>query len=209
MDEVIVFPEAWSNFGPKMLALRTDRERRFVWAYLMNGLHDGRENGAKAARAAGYSDVKEGAKVRAHALMHRDDILEAMQEVAARELRGLAIPAVIAMSNMLGKPDHPDHRKTIEMVLNRVGMGERTGVDVHVSGEVTVNHTDAAIEDLRRLLALKVPRAELERMFGFSGLARYEKMLEEADRRAGRLIEHRADEATPTADAVPVPVPAK
>jgi hypothetical protein len=61
---------------------------------------------------------------------------------------------------------------------------------------VTVNHTDAAIEDLRRLLALKVPREELVQIFGFSGLDRYEKMLEIADQRVSRetgpVIEHEA-----------------
>lgn len=178
------FPD-WSNFGPKMQALR-DRERRFVWAYLMNSLTDGKENGAQAARDAGYSDVAEGAKVRAHHLLHRDDVLAALDEVAGRELRGLALPAVVALSKLLAKPDHADHRKAIEMVLNRVGHAERTAVDVNVTGEVVVNHTDAALNDLRMLKRLQVPRDQLEEMFGFSGLQRYEKMLAVAD---GRVIE--------------------
>lgn len=177
------FPPDWSGFGSKMLALR-ERERRFVWAYLLNAMTDGKENGAQAARDAGYSDVKEGCKVRAHGLLHRDDVLEAMQEVAARELRGLAIPAVVSLARMLQKPDHPDHRKSIEMVLNRVGMAERTQIDVTVGGEVTVNHTDAAVDDLKRLLLLGVPREKLVETFGFSGLSRFEKMLAEREGRA-------------------------
>jgi len=177
------FPEGWAGFGPKMLALR-ERERRFVWAFLVNAMTDGQENGAQAARDAGYSDVKEGAKVRAHSLLHRDDVLDAMNEVAARELRGLALPAVVALSKLLAKPDHEDHRKAIEMVLNRVGHAERTSVDVNVSGSVQVNHTDEAVAQLDTLLKLGVPRERLVETFGFSGLARYEKMLVERDRRA-------------------------
>lgn len=177
------FPPDWSGFGPKMLALR-ERERRFVWAYLLNAMTDGKENGAQAARDAGYSDVGEGCKVRAHGLLHRDDVLDAMQEVAGRELRGLALPAVLALSKLLAKPDHFDHRKSIEMVLNRTGMSERTAVDVNFSGQVTVNHTDAALDDLRRLLDLGVPREKLVEVFGFSGLSRYEKMLAQREGRA-------------------------
>lgn len=172
------FPENWAGFGPKMLALR-ERERRFVWAYMLNSMLDGKENGAQSARDAGYSDVKEGCKVRAHGLLHRDDILDAMNEVAGRELRGLAIPAVVALSKLLNKPDHADHRKSIEMVLNRIGYGERTAVDVTVTGEVNVNHTDAALDDLSRLKALGVPREKLIETFGHSGLTRYERLLEQ------------------------------
>jgi len=176
------FPEGWVGFGEKMLALR-ERERRFVWAYLLNSLTDGKENGAQAARDAGYSDVKEGAKVRAHGLLHREDVLDAMNEVAGRELRGLAIPAVVALSRLMAKPDHPDHRKAIEMVLNRVGHHERTAVDVNVSGRVEVNHTDQAVDLLETMLELQVPREKLLEHFGTSGLPRYERML--VERRAG------------------------
>lgn len=187
----MIFPPNWSGFGPKMQALR-ERERRFVWAYLMNSLTDGRENGAQAARDAGYSDASEGAKVRAHGLLHRDEVLDALQEVAARELRGLAVPAVMALSRLLHKSDHFEHRKSIEMVLNRVGMGERTQIDVNVTGEVTVNHTDAAIDDLRRLIELGASDEKLVEVFGYSGLERYRKMLAEQERRAPKVIEHQA-----------------
>ena len=77
------FPRDWSSFGPKMLALR-ERERRFVWAYLCNAMTDGQENGAQAARDAGYSDNKEGCKVSAHRMLHRDGVMEVINEVAAR-----------------------------------------------------------------------------------------------------------------------------
>lgn len=174
-----------------MQSLR-DRERKFVWAFLLNSMTDGKENGAQAARDAGYSDTGEGCKVRAHALLHREDVIDAMQEVAGRELRGLAIPAVAALGRLLAKPEHGDHRKAIEMVLERVAPA-RTQIDVNHSGEVNVNHTDAAIADLRRLKELGVPREKLLETFGFSGLDRYEKMLLEVDRKAGKVIEHRAD----------------
>jgi hypothetical protein len=53
---------------------------------------------------------------------------------------------------------------------------------------------DAAIEDLRRLKMLGVPREQLIETFGYSGLDRYEKLLAE---RQPKLIEATAAEVLP------------
>lgn len=161
------------DFGPKMAAC-SERERQFVWHYCLNG-----GNGAQAARDAGYSDVKEGAKVRAHSLMQRERVLDALDEVGRKQFRSLLVPAITAMRALVDRPDHPDHAKTVGSVLDRLGLGGRTAVDVNVNGTVTVNHTDAAIEDLRILKAMGVAREKLVETFGYSGLERYERMLAE------------------------------
>lgn len=186
------FPEDWSSFGPKVQALR-DRERRFVWAYLINSMTAVGPNGSQSARDAGYSDVAEGCKVRAHGLLHRQDVQEAIQELAMRELRGLALPALAAVADILRKKDHPDRQKVALSVLSRLGMGEQSGMSLHVTGEVAINHTDAALDDLKRLIDLGVPREKLVETFGFSGLSRYEKMLAQREGRAlPRVIEGEA-----------------
>jgi len=182
------FPEDWSVFGPKMQSLR-DRERKFVWAYLINSMTPVGANGAQSARDAGYSDRAEACKVRAHGLLHRQDVQEALQETAMRELRGLALPALAAVADILRKPDHPDRQKVALSVLSRLGMGEQSGLNLNVTGEVAVNHTDAALDDLKRLVDLGVPREKLIETFGFSGLSRYAKMLEKRD---GIVIEGEA-----------------
>ena len=163
------------ELGPKMLAC-SERERKFVWFYVTNM----DENGAQAARDAGYSDVGEAAKVRAHYLLHRERVLAAIEEVGRKAFRGQLIPAIRANSRMLQNEKHPDHAKTVQSTLSRLGLVERSGIDVNVSGDLTVNHTDQALNDLRALLALQVPREKLVEIFGFSGLSRYEKMLAEA-----------------------------
>jgi phage terminase small subunit len=186
----MTFPANWVGFGPRLLALH-ERERRFVWAYVVNSISDKRENGSQAARDAGYSDTKEACKVRAHELLHRDDVLDAIQEVAGRELRGLVVPAVMGMARLLDKPDHPDHFKAVTAVLNRTGFSEKTTVEVHHSGSIELNRTDSALEALAYLKSLDVPREKLVEQFGHSGLARYEKMLEERDaKRSMKVIEH-------------------
>jgi hypothetical protein len=164
-------------------ALR-DRERKFVWAYLINSMTPVGPNGAQAARDAGYSNTKEACKVRAHGLLHRQDVQEAIQELAMRELRGLALPAIAAVADILRKPDHPDRQKVALSVLSRLGMGEQQAVNLHMQAEVTINHTDAALDDLKRLIELGVPREKLIETFGYSGFARYEKMLAVREGRA-------------------------
>jgi hypothetical protein len=176
-----------SDLGPKMLAC-SERERKFVWEFLANRL----ENAADAARKAGCSDPgghSSAIRVRGHELRHRPRVVEAMKEVARTHFGGLLLPAVLAAEDMVHRPDHPDHSKMVLAVLGAYGLGVRTSVDVNVSGEVTVNHTDGALNDLRSLLALGVPEEKLVEVFGFSGLDRYRKMLAEADRKAPKLIE--------------------
>lgn len=163
-----------------------ERERKFVWFYLTN---EGPPNGAQAARDAGYSDVSEACKVRAHLLLHRERVILALEEVGKKAFRGLLGPAVKAAAGLIQNPQHVDHSKAVFTTLARLGLGEKSSVDVNVSGDVTVNHTDQAIADLRTLIGLGVAREKLVEIFGFSGLSRYEKMLADQDARRPKLIE--------------------
>lgn len=170
-----------------MQALRNDRERAFVWNYMLNGC-----KGGPAALAAGYAGTPGSARVRAFELLHREDIQAALRELGMRYLGSLMPKALVRLGELLDNKNHRQHAKAIEMTLSRTGVVERTALDVNVSGQVNVNHTDAAVEDLRRLKSIGVPRAELERIFGFSGLSRYEKLLAAAD---AKVIEHQPTEA--------------
>jgi hypothetical protein len=172
-----------AELGPKMAAC-SEMERKFAWAYVVNC----DDNGAQAARDAGYSDAGEGCKVRAHELLHRERVLAAIEELGRKAFRGQLIPAIRANKHLIDNSKHPDHAGAVHKTLSRLGFGERTGVDVNVSGEVSVNHTDQALEDLRTLMGLGVPREKLVEVFGFSGLSRYEGMLAEQDARRPKLI---------------------
>jgi hypothetical protein len=177
------------ELGPKMQAC-SERERLFVWHYVTDD--DG--NATEAARKAGYVDSENGAiRRRGYMLIHRDRVLAAIEEVAGKAFRGLLAPAVRATRNMIENPKHADHAKTVLSTLSRLGKSERSGLDVHLGGELTVNHTDAALTDLRTLIGLGVAEEKLVEIFGFSGLSRYRKMLAETDAKA-KVIEHRADE---------------
>lgn len=173
------------ELGPKMQAC-SEQERLFVWFYVT-----GDENATAAARKAGYVDNDNGAiRVRAHTLMHRERVLEAIDEVGRKAFRALLAPAVRAQAALIANGKHPDHARTVQSTLSRLGLAERTALDVNVGGEVTVNHTDAAVSDLRILTGLGVSEDKLIEAFGFSGLERYRKMLAEQERRAPKVIEH-------------------
>jgi hypothetical protein len=171
-----------ADMGPKLLACRA-RERRFVWAYVVNG-----GNGAQAAIAAGYSNVADGARIRAHEVLQRERVLAAVHEVSWKSLRGLSLLATLRAKEILEKPGHPDMVKMIGMVWSRTGFAEKTGIEVHHSGSVDLNHTDAALEALAYLTSMQVPREKLVEQFGHSGLARYERMLEERDAKKGMKV---------------------
>lgn len=167
----------------------TVREQAFVWHLVCNG-----GNGADAARAAGYSDTGEAAKVRAHALRQKPDVRAAMHECAWGLLGGLAVPAARALEALVEKPDHPDHFRAVTAVLSRIGFHEKTGLQVDVSGTIEVNRTDAALDALAHYAAMGVPEEKLVEVFGHSGLARYRKMLEEREAKRGmKTIEARPD----------------
>lgn len=173
------------EMGPKMQACGA-QERLFVWFVAVEGL-----DATNAARKAGYSDNGGGGiRVRGHLLMHRERVIDALEEVGRKSFRSLLPAAIAANRKLLENDKHPDHHKAVQSTLSRLGFTERTSVDVNVGGEVTVSHTDAAVNDLRTLLGLGVAREKLIEVFGFSGLERYEKMLAEADRRAPKVIEH-------------------
>jgi hypothetical protein len=183
------------ELGPKLQACN-EKERIFVFS-LATGVA---KSATQAVQMAGYSQAPASAKVLGSRLLHRPRIVEAIEEVCRTQFRNL-IPRVIeAARQVLEDPKHPDHVKLLTSLLSRLGYGEKALVDVNVTGEIAVDHTTAAIEDLRRLKAIGVPREKLLEVFGFSGLSRYEAMLAERDARAPKTIEHKRDEAAGSVD---------
>lgn len=162
-----------NNLGPRMLALRDDRQRRFalIMAY-------GVARPTEAAREAGYSDHLDAAKVQAHHLMHNDKMLEAIEEASFLVLKALGPKAIQAAARILDNPNHKAHARMIETVLDRVGFAAKT------EHKVTVEHVAdiAALEALARRMAVEsgIP---VERLIGVNGLGG-----------TARVIEHRQEE---------------
>lgn len=123
-----------TNFGPAMRAL-SEQQRRFVLAMLTEPF----KPAAHWARVAGYSDVKEGAKVRAHHLVHDPRIEAAVAEVARATLNIIGpVLATQGLIRIAKNPKHPKHHWALEKLANRTGFHETT------EHKVTVDHMGSA-----------------------------------------------------------------
>lgn len=144
------------EFGPKMLAL-TEMQRRFVLAMASDPLG----SRTRWARQAGYSDVKDGARVRAFEVFHNEAVQEAILEYSRGLLNTVGpILATHGLLEMARKPKGKKYQRAVEMLANRVGLHETTE---HV---VNVNHTDrttdAVVERIKQMAAaLGVDPAQL------------------------------------------------
>lgn len=130
--------------GPKMLALSNDRMRLFVW-WMANGA----PSATAAARAAGYSDTAEGAKVRGCLLMQMPSVIEALNEAASKTMKSLAPLAITKAKRILENESHPGHARMIETILDRSGHAAKS------EHKLTVEHTvdTSELEALARRLA--------------------------------------------------------
>lgn len=169
-----------TEWGPAMKALHSDKHRAFVLA--LYEIKPGYGAHVKAAKLAGFGTETSSSKswsVIASRLAHDEKILAAIHEEDQKRIRASAPRAVGALARLVEDPSHKDHARGIAMVLDRVHPVEtHHAVDVH---HHVVDHSAEAVAQLRMLKSLHVPREKLEEVFGFSGLSRYERLLEIED----------------------------
>lgn len=143
-DEMISDPDL-EDLGPAMLAL-TEKQRRFVIGWVRSSGKDA----ARVARAAGYSDASEGAKVAASNLLRNSKVIDAMKEEADRSLNGLAAVAVMVQKGLLENSSPAAQQKAVDSVLDRTGFARRTAQDIRVERS-GYEHVPTA--ELMRMLA--------------------------------------------------------
>jgi hypothetical protein len=137
------------EFGPAMASL-TEKQRGFVMAMIeFPGITQ-----AQAARRAGYSDVKDGAKVRGHYLAHNPMVQEAIREEAGKRLNASSLLAAGVLMELLGdkKIEPKDRIKVAGMLLDRSGFGAAQTINVNktVTRKMDVSAAAAKIADFRR-----------------------------------------------------------
>lgn len=88
-------------------------QRRFVWEWAHNGCDT-----KKAAIAAGMHE-KSG-----YSLTKRQDIIDAITALTDRMLHSSAIPAIVAITEIVNDVAHKDRLKAAAMILNRTGWPE-------------------------------------------------------------------------------------
>jgi hypothetical protein len=172
------------EWGPCMAALPSDKHRAFVLS--LYEIERGHGSHVKAAKMAGFGTDTSSARswgVIASKLFNDPRIQAAMHEEDQARIRASAPRAILGLQHLIEDPTHRDHGRAIGIVMDRVHPTE-TRHTVEVTHHI--NHDAEAVTHLRMLKQLDVPRSKLEEVFGFSGLSRYERMLELAD---GKTIE--------------------
>lgn len=144
------------EYGPAMRAL-TDKQQKFVLAMGANPFG----SRAEWAIAAGYSNVKDGAKVRAHELLHDPKISAAVFEVTRQLLTTVGpLMATEALLRAVADPKNKQHIKAAELIGNRVGL--------HEVREIKVEHREKSIEEkieeIKRLA--RMLRIDASRLLG-------------------------------------------
>jgi phage terminase small subunit len=143
------------EFGPKMQVLN-DRQKRFVLALV----EDPMMSKAEAARVAGYSDVKEGCKVRACELMQDKRVVDALHEQAGKRLWSVSLKAAAKVENMIDSEDEKVALKASLAVLDRVGWAAQQNININ---QTVTDHSGKGILKRIEELAdrLGVPTAGL------------------------------------------------
>jgi hypothetical protein len=189
--------ETYGEMGPAMRALPNARWRAFVEFYLLENPGHGAQT--NAARRAGFGHARTSplnmAKI-ATRLMRDERMQAAIAEEARKLLRGGAPEAVKALQNLVRNPEHKDHARGIQMVLNRVDP-EITRHDMNIVHRV-IDPDQEELEELRALRELGTSREKMLQIFGGNRLPRLEALeAAETERRAAsaKVIEGQVIEA--------------
>lgn len=157
-----------TGYGPAMSKL-SEKQQRYVLAMLADPFG----NPTRWARAAGYSDASDACKVKGHYLSHNPKIDAAADEVAKQYLGTMGpILGVATVMRIARNPRHPKQLRAAEMLLNRVGLHEKT------EHHVTVDHgnTGDVVQRIRDAAALLgVP---VEQLLGANVAAQPMKVIE-------------------------------
>lgn len=131
------------------MAALNERQRLFVMAMIeVPGCSN-----AAAARAAGYSDHLEAAKVRGHYLAHNPAVQAAIREEAGKRLNAASLTAAGVLLKLLtdDEIEPKDRIKAAGMLLDRSGFGAAQTINVN---KTVSDRTGAGmLERIRQLAA--------------------------------------------------------
>lgn len=127
---------------PELRKLKPEYQR-FIWEWTHNGC-----DARRAASTIGYSP---GAGL---ALLKRDDVIQAITALTDRMLHSAAIPAIVALEEIVRDPLHKDRLKASAMILNRTGWPEVTEHRVRVEKVPDEAEMVRAATDLAKKLGI-------------------------------------------------------
>jgi hypothetical protein len=120
------------EFGPHMLALANDRQRKFVAAlYDEDAPIKGAGLLLYAARKAGYGNAQgtttdQALSVIASRIVHDERVQAAIAEYSRTTIRAISPEAIRALREVIRDPKHRDHMRAISAIADRVYPIEQT-----------------------------------------------------------------------------------
>lgn len=139
-------PEPDGSLGPAMLALASDRQRAFVRAMIETG---GNATHAEHARMAGFLGDRNTLTATGCRLANDPAVQAAIVEEGAKLMH---TGVILATSHLLhlckNAREEKDQLKAINMLLNRVGLHEKT------EHKLTVRHEQSEAQMIREITAL-------------------------------------------------------
>jgi hypothetical protein len=178
--------------GPAMMALIPRHRECVLELFRTKG------NRSQALKNCGYCVGSSDHNLWAQAsrFFGRADVKAAMREVCNAWVDSAEPGVIAAVEELL----HSEKVKPGDKLKAAALLWDRSN-PVTIRSEMSVEHrVDDRYADtlahLRYLLSLRTPHEGLVSAFGFSGLGRYMKMIEEQDRRDGKVIEATVAEGT-------------
>jgi hypothetical protein len=111
------------EYGPAMLALPTEKQRKFVCALFdEDAPRKGEGLLLYAAKVAGYGTPTSSSKsltVIASRVAHDARVQKGIEEHSHRVMRAIPPEAILALKDLIRDPKHRDHARAIAMVLDR------------------------------------------------------------------------------------------
>lgn len=151
-----------ADLGPAMRKL-SPQQRAWVQAYLDTGC----KSAAQAARMAGYSATGGGDRVTGHRLVHNEDVLAAIKELADKKVRTGAYVAMAVLLEIAENPTHKDRLKAAIEIANRSGMIVAQKIDVEHKHTTDAKEVLAEIRALAKDLGLNA--VETAKLIGNAG----------------------------------------
>ncbi|MGH7716101.1 MAG: hypothetical protein ACREML_08920 [Vulcanimicrobiaceae bacterium] len=171
-------------YGTCMSALKP-RQQDFVEALFQVPPGSGALVAAVRLSQCSDATTDQGLREAGHRYLASPKVVSAIEELTRQRLRALGPAAVTVVQDIMADAKHKDRLAAAKMLIERI---DPATSKLEVTHEV-VNHDADAVAHLRHLKELGVGREKLEEVFGFSGLGRYEKLLADEDRAAGKIID--------------------
>lgn len=168
-------PTDEDEMGPALLACN-ERERAFIIA-LFDPAGCSRAEAAKRAAYGnenGTTTAETFAKI-GYRLARTPRVQAAIAELIPGMATALGPLALRAISDTLLNTTHPQRLKAGLAIVERISPTVQK-IDANVRHEI-VNHRADAFEQIKALLAMKTPRVEIERSYGYTALADAEAKL--------------------------------